>query len=74
LHEVTISKEDAPYTYEYADNYIIYPHYTWWEEEEIIQGGKKVDSEFVYNSGTNTQWLSVENLKQHLEYIYEEML
>ena len=74
LHEVMISKEDAPYTYEYDNNYIIYPHYTWWGEEKIIPGGNKVDSEFVYSSGTNSQWLSVEDLKQRLQSVYEGML
>ena len=43
LHEVMVSKEDAPFTYEYDKNYIIYPHYNWWGESKIIPGGKPVD-------------------------------
>ena len=74
LHEVMVSKEDAPHTYEYEKNYIIYPNYSWWDESRIIPGGKLVDPEFVYSSGNNTEWLSVEDLKKRLEEIYSEML
>ena len=74
LHEVMVSKEDAPFTYEYEKNYIIYPHYTWWSDNRIIPGGRSVDPEFVYSSGTNTQWLSVDDLKARLGDIYSDML
>lgn len=73
LHEVMVSKEDAPFTYEYEKNYIIYPHYNWWGESRIIPGGKPVDPEFVYSSGTNTQWLSVDDLKARLGDIYSDL-
>ena len=74
LHEVMVSKEDAPLTYEYEKNYIIYPHYYWWSDSMIIPGGKPVDPEFVYSSGTNTQWLSIDDLKKRLAEIYSDML
>ena len=74
LHEVMVSKEDAPFTYEYEKNYIIYPHYTWWTKDKVIPSGKPVDLEFVYSSGTNTQWLSVDDLKKRLAEIYSDML
>ncbi len=74
LHEIMVSKEDAPFTYEYEKNYIIYPHYTWWTQEKIIPSGKPVNPEFVYSSGTNTQWLSVDDLKKRLAEIYSDML
>lgn len=73
LHEVMVSKEDAPFTYEYEKNYIIYPHYNWWGESRIIPGGKPVNPEFVYSSGTNTQWLSIDDLKKRLAEIYSDM-
>ncbi len=74
LHEVMVSKEDAPYTYEYEKNYIIFPNYSWWADYKIIPGGKPVDPEFVYSSGTNTQWLSIDDLKKRLAEIYSDML
>ncbi len=74
LHEVMVSKEDAPFTYEYEKNYIIYPHYTWWTKDKVIPSGKLVDPDFVYSSGTNSQWLSIDDLKKRLAEIYSDML
>ena len=66
LHEVMIASEDAPYTYEYEKNYIIYPHFNWWNRGKIIPGGKKVDTDFVYSSGTNKEWLEVQQIRERL--------
>lgn len=67
LHEIMVTREDSMHTYEYENHYIIYPHYNWWGKEDVILGGKLVDSEFEYSSGTNTDWLSVEQLEKKLE-------
>lgn len=69
LHEVMVTKEDSTTTYEYDKHYIIYPHYNWWGKECLIPGGKKVESEFEYNSGNNTVWLDVEDIRSLLGYI-----
>jgi len=66
LHEVMVTKEDSLFTYEYDKHYIIYPHYTWWSENRIIPGGKKVESGFEYSSENNIDWLSVSKLREHL--------
>ncbi len=66
LHEIMITQEDSAMTYEYEKHYIIYPHYNWWGEERIIPGGRKVEDNFAYSSGTNTEWLSVEQLQELL--------
>lgn len=67
LHEVMITKEDSAHTYEYEKHYIIYPNYNWWGEKDIIPGGKKVEPEFEYSSGTNREWLRAEDIKKMLE-------
>lgn len=67
LHEIMITKEDSVLTYEYDKNYIIYPHYDWWDSKRIISGGRLVDSDFEYSSGTNSDWLSIEDLSRLLE-------
>ena len=61
-----IPEEDAARTYEYEKNYIIYPNYDWWHDENIIPGGKLVDSGFIYSSGTNKEWMSIEDIKSKL--------
>ena len=67
LHEVMITKEDSPFTYEYEKNYIIYPHFNWWSRNDVIPGGKLVEPGFEYSSGTNKEWLSIEQLREKLK-------
>lgn len=67
LHEIMVTREDSLHTYEYEKHYIVYPHYNWWGEQDIIPGGTPVEPEFEYSSGTNTEWLSVEELKTRLQ-------
>lgn len=71
LHEVMITKEDSPYTYEYDKHFIVYPHMAWWNKAQIVSGGKPVAQQFEYSSGTNSQWLSVENLQSLLLSVAE---
>lgn len=67
LHEIMVTREDSLHTYEYTKHFIVYPHYNWWGEKDIIPGGKLVTPEFEYSSGTNTEWLNVEQLRKKLK-------
>ena len=67
LHEIMVTREDSLHTYEYDKHFIIYPHYDWWDNNKLIDGGKLVDPGFEYSSGNNTEWLSVEDLKNKLK-------
>lgn len=67
LHEVMVTKDDSWTTYEYDKHYIIYPHYEWAEATNILPGGKKVEEGFEYDSGTNKEWLSAEDLREELK-------
>ena len=67
LHEVMIPAEDSMRTYEYEKHYIIYPTYTWWESASVIPGGKLVEPGFIYSSGKNKEWLSVDDIKAKLK-------
>lgn len=63
LHEVMITKDDSRHTYEYEKHYIIYPDYDWWDMGKyILEGGRPIEDGFEYNSGTNTHWLTVNDL------------
>jgi UDP-N-acetylglucosamine 4,6-dehydratase/5-epimerase len=67
LHEVMITEEDSRRTYEYDDNYIIYPHVNWWKKEDRLKtGGKLVREGFTYSSENNASWLSVEEMRKWL--------
>ena len=64
--EIMVTREDSMHTYEYEKHFIIYPNYNWWGSKDVIPGGKRVDSDFEYSSGTNTEWLTVEDIKRLL--------
>lgn len=65
LHEVMITKDDSRMTYEYEKHYIIYPHFEWWSSERFLtKGGQPIGEGFEYNSETNVDWMSVEDLRQ----------
>lgn len=67
LHEVMVTREDSFHTYEYDKHFIVYPNYDWGAEKDILPGGKKVEQGFEYSSGNNTEWLSVDDLRQKLK-------
>lgn len=67
LHEIMVTREDSLRTYEYEKHFIIYPHANLWKGMNIISGGSLVQPEFEYSSGTNIEWLSVEDLRERLK-------
>lgn len=65
LDEVMITKDDSRMTYEYEKHYIIYPHFNWWNSQQYMTpGGKLVEEGFEYDSGKNTEWLSINELQE----------
>lgn len=71
LHEIMVTREDSIHTYEYDKHYIVYPHMAWWTDDNVLSGGKVVERGFEYSSGTNKDWLSVEDLKELLKTVAE---
>lgn len=67
LHEIMVTREDSMHTYEYDKHYIVYPNYDWWDKSNVIPGGKLVEPEFEYSSGTNKEWMSVEDIREKLK-------
>lgn len=74
LHECMISEDDAPYTLEYDDHFIIHPAiHDWHRDESRLTGGKRVQPDFRYSSDNNSQWLSAAELLSSLEnYILKD--
>lgn len=64
LHEIMIPRDEARNTLEFDNHYLIQPNFRFFERRFKNNGGKTVPEEFEYNSGTNTKWLSVEELKE----------
>lgn len=69
LHEVMVTVEDSPTTFEYEKNFIIYPQMFWQESKRPNPSGQKVDEGFYYSSGNNTEWLTVEQMREMLKHI-----
>ena len=69
LHEIMVTTEDSFNTYEYDKHYIVYPQMVFNERQVPDLSGKKVEEGFSYSSGTNSEWLSVEDLKERLKEV-----
>jgi len=63
LHEVLISADEARQAKEFDDMYVLQPAHPWWKTENW-KGGKALPDSFRYASDTNTEWLSVEQLRR----------
>ena len=69
IHEEMITETDSLNTVEFEKYYVITPSSTpAWNYEEWLKhfNGKPVPMGFKYNSGTNTEWLSVEELRTQI--------
>lgn len=66
-----VTAEDAPNTLEFAHNYIIYPQITYNERQLRDPSGKAVEDGFIYSSGSNKEWLTVEQIRTLLQTVEE---
>ena len=69
LHEIMITVEDSMTTYEYDKHFIVYPQMVFQERATVLPGGKKVPEGFSYSSGNNTEWLTVEEIRELIKTI-----
>ena len=57
-------------TSEYEKHYIIYPHFDWWKAEKYFtNGGRPIGEDYEYNSGSNSEWLTVEELRKRIQML-----
>jgi UDP-N-acetylglucosamine 4,6-dehydratase/5-epimerase len=63
LHEAMITEDDARHTVEFDNYYVIAPEFPWCPQEYIAQG-KSLPEGFKYTSDTNTEWLTVGELRK----------
>ncbi len=73
LHEEMITETDSLNTWDCGKYYVILPGLPVWDLQDWTKkfGAKKVPEGFKYNSGSNTEWLTVEEIrgqiKQHVD-------
>jgi UDP-N-acetylglucosamine 4,6-dehydratase/5-epimerase len=64
LHEQMIGPEDAQHTFEYETHYKVLPAiYECSSDPKFIKEGKKVPKDFLYSSDNNTEWMSIDSLR-----------
>ena len=68
LHEEMITETDALSTVETDKYYVITPATPTWSMDDYMKAfnGRAVEMGFRYNSGTNTDWLNVEQLREQI--------
>ena len=64
IHEQMITKEDAPFTVEFDDFYIILPQININRVWDHYKGAKRVPPTFEYNSGSNDWWLTIPEMQK----------
>jgi FlaA1/EpsC-like NDP-sugar epimerase len=73
IHEEMITETDALNSLEFDRYFVILPSYPLWDVEKYMKtfGGRPCPAGFRYNSGENSEWLSVEQIrelvKRHLD-------
>lgn len=72
LHEIMVTVEDSLTTYEYDKHFIVYPQFDWSAHKKGVITGKPVADGFSYSSDNNTEWLSVEEIKELIKTVYLE--
>lgn len=69
LHEIMVTVEDSMTTYEFDKHYVVYPQVIWNHKQKINPAGKKVPEGFAYSSDNNTEWLSIEKLREMVKSV-----
>ena len=68
IHEQMIGIEDAISTYSYPGYYKILPAINGWDNDpKRIKKGTKISDDFIYDSGTNSEWMTEQELRQWLD-------
>lgn len=69
IHEVMIPKDESRKTLEFDTHYIIRPDFRFFERRYKNNGGRPVPEDFEYSSGTNTWWLTTEELRAMIKNV-----
>ncbi|MBI4644841.1 MAG: UDP-N-acetylglucosamine 4,6-dehydratase (inverting) [Deltaproteobacteria bacterium] len=64
IHELLITRDDAPRTIEYKDFFIVKPVFHYFTRRFNDKEGGPVPNDFEYNSGTNPWQMTVEEMSQ----------
>ena len=63
LHEVLLSEDEARHSLELEEDFVITPVHPWWKDQTMA-AGKPLPEGFRYASDNNTQWLTIDQLRE----------
>lgn len=63
LHETLLAEEEARHAVDLGDRYVILPEHATWGNPPHFSG-KELPEGFVYNSDSNTEWLTIGELQR----------
>ena len=66
IHEEMITESDSFFTVDVGKYYVIMPQSHDWSKQEFLKhfNAREVEPGFKYNSGTNDEWLSAEDIRK----------
>ncbi len=71
LHEIMVTEDDARYTMEFPDMYVIQPQFHWWNQHSYkisnAKDAKPCLENFNYRSETNPHFLTVDEIAKLIE-------
>jgi len=73
LHEVLISEDEARTVVELDGMYVVQPAEAYWFGRDWESKGKEIDDEFRYVSNSNSEWLTIEQIKAIIRPIEEAL-
>ncbi len=74
LHEMLISEDEARTTVELKDMYVVLPFEELWFGQEWKEKYPGLPDGFKYESNTNDEWLSIDQIKQMIAPVEDEFL
>jgi len=74
LHEVLISEDEARSTVELKDMFVVQPAVSPWFGYGWEEKGKALEDGYRYASNTNTEWLSIEQIREMVATIEKKYL
>ena len=67
IHEVLITENDSPYTHDLGLYYSILSQEAYQKNRDLYNTTEKVPMDFVYCSGTNKDFLSIDKLREIID-------
>lgn len=66
IHEMLITADESRHAVDIGERFVVLPEHPWWQEQNPWHDAPALQDGWVYSSGDNDQWLSVEEIRASL--------